>query len=108
MSSTAIGIDLGGTRIKGVVINDSGRVIDQAYYSIDGDNWQQIIVRTFEELNNRVPGDHLIGISAPGIPDQDNSFIAVMPGRLSGLEGLRWSTVFGKNTWVANDAIAAL
>ncbi len=31
-----------------------------------------------------------------------------MPGRLNGLEGLEWSRVFGSETWVANDAIAAL
>jgi glucokinase len=108
MKSTAIGIDLGGTRIKGVVIDEDGRVITQCYHSIEGDNWKQVIISTIEELKITVPGDHLTGISAPGIPDEENSCIAHMPGRLQGLEGLRWREVLGTNTWVANDAIAAL
>ena len=108
MTSTAIGIDLGGTRIKGVVINSSGEILAQKYQQIEKDNWKQVIIQVVEELTASVPGEHLAGISAPGIPDKDNSCIAHMPGRLAGLEGLHWSHIFGRETWVANDAIAAM
>jgi len=108
MNSTAIGIDLGGTRIKGVVINSSGEILAQKYQQIEKDNWKQGIIQVVEELTVCFPGAHLAGISAPGIPDKDNSCIAHMPGRLAGLEGLNWSPIFGRETWVANDAIAAL
>jgi len=108
MTSTAIGIDLGGTRIKGVVINSSGEILAQKYQQIEKDNWKQVIIQVMEELTASVPGEHLAGISAPGIPDKDNSCIAHMPGRLAGLEGLHWSHIFGRETWVANDAIAAM
>ena len=108
MNATAIGIDLGGTRIKGVVINAEGRIIAQRYYPVEGDNWKQVIIDTVEELRSTVPGHHLVGISAPGIPDGENSCIAHMPGRLQGLEGLQWTKVLGTDACVANDAIAAM
>jgi glucokinase len=108
MNATAIGIDLGGTRIKGVVIDAEGRIIAQRYYPVEGDNWKQVIIDTVEELRSTVPGHHLVGISAPGIPDEENSCIAHMPGRLQGLERLLWNKVLGTNACVANDAIAAM
>jgi len=108
MMSTAIGIDLGGTRIKGVVINTNGDLLDQHYIQIEQDNWKQCILETADLLSSRYPDNTLIGMSAPGIPAADNSCIAYMPGRLQGLEGLHWGTEFKRDTWVANDAIAAL
>ncbi len=44
MTSTAIGIDLGGTRIKGVVINSSGDILSQLYQQIEKDNWKEVII----------------------------------------------------------------
>ncbi len=107
-AATAIGIDLGGTRIKGVVVNEEGDILDQQYHTIVNDNWKETIIDTVESLTEKNPGEHLIGISAPGIPDEQNSAIKYMPGRLAGLEGLDWSDVFFQRVWVANDAIAAL
>lgn len=107
-STTAIGIDLGGTRVKGVVVDQQGSVIQPHYTQIQSDNWKQAIMDTVHALQRAVPGDHLLGISAPGIPSEDNSCIQYMPGRLQGLEGFVWGDVFGRSTWVANDAIAAM
>jgi glucokinase len=106
--TTAIGIDLGGTRIKGVVVDGEGIILDQQYHVIENNNWKETIIDSVESLLENNPGEHLIGISAPGIPDEQNSAIAFMPGRLAGLEGLDWSDVFFQRVWVANDAIAAL
>lgn len=107
-NSQAIGIDLGGTRVKGVVVDTSGTILHQQYTLIENDNWKQAIETTVAKLRVSVTGSPLIGISAPGIPSAQNHCIAFMPGRLQGLEGLVWSDVFGTPTWVANDAIAAL
>ena len=52
--------------------------------------------------------DFVAGISAPGIPDDNNEKIAYMPGRLHGLENFCWSDFLGHKTWVLNDAVAAL
>jgi glucokinase len=50
----------------------------------------------------------VIGISAPGLPSDDNTTIAYMPGRMQGLENFSWSEFLQTPTYVLNDAVAAL
>jgi glucokinase len=108
----AIGIDLGGTRIKAVAIDRDGNILHQ-HYALTEDgreaNWKQTIVdvvaSTKKSLENK---DVIVGISAPGLPNDDNQFIAHMPGRLQGLENLNWSSLLNHPTWVLNDAVAAM
>lgn len=47
-------------------------------------------------------------MSAPGIPNQQNTAIEFLPNRLEGIEGFVWKDVLGADTYVMNDAIAAL
>lgn len=107
----AIGIDLGGTRIKGALIDaQTGVVLHQLITPTgDGDNWQRAVADTAQALTQLatepVQG---IGLSAPGLPAPNNKTIACMPGRLQGLEGFDWSAFLGKPVRVLNDAHAAL
>jgi glucokinase len=50
----------------------------------------------------------VVGISAPGLPTDDNRAIGYMPGRMQGLENFQWHNFLQKPTYVLNDAIAAL
>jgi glucokinase len=52
--------------------------------------------------------DIVIGISAPGLPNDNNRAIAFMPGRLQGLENFDWTDFLQQQTWVLNDAVAAI
>ncbi|AUD00828.1 ROK family protein [Spirosoma pollinicola] len=111
--SQAIGIDLGGTRIKGALIDTlTGVVIHQLTTPTgDGDssNWQRAVADTAQALTQLATEPiQGIGLSAPGLPAPDNRTIACMPGRLQGLEGFDWSTHLGKPVRVLNDAHAAL
>ena len=106
--TTAIGIDLGGTRVKGVVVDPQGIVLYQHYTQIQDHRWREAIEENVLALRQHIGGETLIGISAPGIPSEKNDCIQFMPDRLEGLEGLVWSDVFNAPTWVANDAIAAM
>ncbi|QHW00341.1 ROK family protein [Spirosoma endbachense] len=116
--SQAIGIDLGGTRIKGVLIDSATGVILHQLISPTGDgptgdsessNWKQAIADTALSLNQQTNESiRGIGLSAPGLPTPDNTAIACMPGRLKGLEGFDWSAYLGKPVRVLNDAHAAL
>lgn len=111
--SQSIGIDLGGTRIKGVLIETlTGTVRHQLITPTgDGDNanWQQAVADTAQALSQQATEPlQGIGLSAPGLPTLDNTAIACMPGRLQGLEGLDWSAYLGKPVRVLNDAHAAL
>ncbi|AKD54947.1 ROK family protein [Spirosoma radiotolerans] len=111
--SQAIGIDVGGTRIKGALIDTrTGAVLYQLITPTgDGEssNWQRAVLDTAEALTKQATESILgIGLSAPGLPAPDNKTIVCMPGRLQGLEGFDWSAYLGKPVRVLNDAHAAL
>jgi glucokinase len=110
--SLAIGIDLGGTRIKAVAINASGRVLHENYQSTnDGDDqrWKNAVAAAVKELQKVLKTDDIkVGLSAPGLPDAKNTAIAFMPGRMQGLENFNWSGFLNYPTYVVNDAVAAL
>lgn len=112
----AIGIDLGGTRIKGVLVSADGEVVHQlikpTHDSADASSgvkaWMKSVAAMVEEFQALDNAGLCIGISAPGLPDVSNQSIAFMPGRLQGLEKFDWSRFLGKPTWVLNDGVAAL
>ncbi len=112
MSKALIGIDLGGTRIKSVALDREGNILAQLYMPTqDGDDalWKQAISASIEKLKEKLgSSDFVIGISAPGLPNEENSAIAYMPGRLQGLENFNWSGFFNRKTWVLNDAVSAM
>ena len=112
MKNAAIGIDLGGTRIKGVALDPEGKLLEQVYTPTEdsaGQHWKSAIKETVTKLQEKITGlPYVIGISAPGIPDEGNAAISFMPERLQGLEGFIWSDYLGHPTYVANDAIAAM
>ena len=107
-----IGIDLGGTRIKGVVIDAVGNVLHQTYTPTndgEGEVWKEAIARTVHELRQKLPCEKIaVGISAPGLPNKENTTIAFMPGRLEGLENFVWSDYLKCSAYVLNDGVAAL
>lgn len=108
----AIGIDLGGTRIKGVAVNAVGNILHQLYADTnDGDGavWKKVVAETVNELVQRMNGKAtVIGISAPGLPDDNNESIACMPGRMQGLENLVWKDFLQHPAYIINDAVAAM
>ncbi len=108
----SVGIDLGGTRIKGILLNGDNQILHQIYMPTqDGDDrvWKKAVSDTVSELEKVANTEvSLVGISAPGIPNESNTAIACMPGRLQGLEHFDWSAHLQKKTYVLNDAISAL
>ena len=112
MSKVSIGVDLGGTRIKSVALDMEGNILYQLYAAThDGDDsiWKQTTAASIEELRSKLgTSDFVVGISAPGLPNETNSAIAHMPGRLQGLENFEWSSLVNYRTWVLNDAVGAL
>jgi glucokinase len=113
MSIAAIGIDLGGTRIKGIALDSEYKIIHQLYTPTndEGDDtvWKQAVAKTVEDLQVKInTNDFVIGISAPGLPNEKNSAIAYMPSRLHGLENFDWSSYLHHTAYVLNDAVSAL
>lgn len=112
MPNITIGIDLGGTRIKAVAIDEAGNILYQKYQPTNDGNdvvWKNFVSSSVQEIKNEIEStDSVIGISAPGLPNNTNSAIAFMPGRLHGLENFIWSDFLESKTYVLNDAIAAM
>lgn len=108
MNSTALtlGIDIGGTQIKIVLIEPDGTLVSsRQIFTIDD---VDILVSTVSKIIGDCPHElGAIGISAPGIAANDGRSIAWMRGRLEALEGLQWHQIIEQDIWVLNDAHAA-
>jgi len=114
----AIGIDLGGTNIKGVLV-DADRTFIHSLTTATNDKgsdsagvWRTAIYNMVEKLKDFSEQPvTAIGLAAPGLPDQMNQSIVFMPDRLQGLENFNWAHFFGVNDMtlsVINDGQAAL
>lgn len=107
-----IGIDLGGTNIKGVLVNEAGEVLKQHYIPTQDDpqgHWRGNVLAMVRYFQSYWQGPiEAVGLSAPGLPDATNQSIDFMPSRLPGLEKFIWQEYLGLPTWVLNDAHAAL
>jgi glucokinase len=108
----AIGIDLGGTNVKGILLNEMGEVLQKHYIptSDEGDErWKVNVLEMVNYLKAKSQNQvEIIGMSAPGLANAENSCIAHLPNRLFGLENFVWADYFGTPTLVLNDAHAAL
>jgi len=106
-----LGIDLGGTHVKGLVVDEWGRVhAEDTRPTEDGaaGAWRDNVRRVVAGLQGRFPTIAVAGLCAPGLASRDEKMIMSMPGRLQGLEGLDWSNELRLPTVVLNDAHAAL
>lgn len=107
-----IGLDLGGTNVKGLIINQEGEVLKQHYISTKdtGDTtWRVNVLEMVLYLKSWLQEPiTAIGMSAPGLPDAANSCISFLPNRLNGLENFVWSDYLGEKTYVLNDAHSAV
>jgi len=118
MSDFAIGIDLGGTRIKSArfTLPDGGFVDSLMTPTRDGETEGDLPafahgVRQLVDQHEQSEGRRakVIGISAPGLAHRDGRAIHSMPGKLLGLEGLLWADLLQHpGAHVLNDAHAAL
>jgi glucokinase len=113
-----IGIDLGGTAIKGAVYDlASGRELARdTVPTCDGEApvdgcpaFARQAAQLIAGLEERVGGKaSTIGLSAPGMANRASDRIEFIPKRLSGLQGFDWSNFLQRPVAVLNDAHAAL
>lgn len=108
-----IGIDLGGSSVKAVVVTRAGEKLAAANRPFDPDA-AMAFAETVQALVSNLESEHgeaeFIGLSAPGLAAKDGRSIAYLPNRLAGMEGLDWTSHLRRSHPIAvlNDAHAAL
>ena len=111
--SYSIGVDLGGTNIKIVVISNDGDALEyRTCDTADSEgSWAQTIKKNISLIQEkRGQSACHIGLAAPGLAARDGRSIAYMQGRLQGLQGFVWQDFLhsAAPVVVLNDAHAAL
>jgi glucokinase len=91
----AIGIDLGGTNIKAVAVDDAGAVLDQSGAETADDAsaaWAAGVREQIAALETRVGrAARCIGIASPGMVARDGRSMASVSGHLESLQGFDWA-----------------
>jgi len=105
---TAVGFDLGGTQIKGVVVNAAGEVLRRELRPTP--EAPGVFAEAIRDLATELGPTFALGLAAPGLAAKDGRSIAYLPDRLQGLEGLDWTDFLGQPSPVPvlNDAQASL
>lgn len=110
----AVGIDLGGTKISGALVNESGEVIRKSSMRTSSSGEPSLILDQLEKIarelseNEDVSG---IGIGSPGFVDSDKGNILAVGGNIP---GWAWTEVasqlsarFDSKVMIDNDANCA-
>jgi len=108
----AIGIDIGVTNVKCVVVSDAGEIVlrDQTRTLSEKSDWPEGVKNYIAGIEKQRGEAQWLGIAAPGLASPDGSCISWMQGRLGEVEGLKWTEFLGRKRVVPvlNDAQAAL
>jgi glucokinase len=110
------GIDFGGSYLKAIALAADGTVLlRSSCATADGANtaadWAQPARAALASFTcTQASSPSSIGVCAPGLAAADGRSIAHLPGKLSGLAGVDWTTALGQTSSVPvlNDAHAAI
>jgi glucokinase len=116
MEKHYLGIDIGGTKIKVVVLDEHGTILEKnEALTEDGvseqELWKRKIIAIIQQKTEQYVETNQnglsIGISAPGLVDSKNKMTLHMPERLKGIEDFNWSSELGQDISVINDGQSA-
>lgn len=110
--STHLGVDIGGTNVKCVVVRDDGSLVESRTFPTgDAENaWAGTVVEAVHSLEFAHGTAASVGVSSPGLAARDGRSIVWMQGRMAGVVGFDWTRHLarGSTVPVVNDAHAAL
>lgn len=113
----AIGIDIGGTSIKGAVVNDAGKVLTRFAMDVNKDasgedevnRFCDVMIKSINDYDNSIKLEG-IGIGMPGILDMDKGVVITSPN-LPKWNGIYISKLISKRmglpVYINNDANVA-
>jgi glucokinase len=84
-----LGIDIGGTQIKGATVDDAGAVTQSLRVDTPAslDEFRQALPRLIRQLSASAAAVTAVGIGCKGIINPENTRVEVLPGTLHYLEG---------------------
>lgn len=111
--SSIIGLDVGGTMIKGLVVSGDGAILREETTPTKDDGtrgWLDRARDLVRSLSQQCATPARVGVAAPGLASPDNRCITSLPNRLPGIENLNWQQWLELLSPVPvwNDAQAAL
>ena len=113
----AIGIDIGGTSIKGAIVNDTGKVLTRFAMDVNKNasgedevnRFCDVMIKSINDYDNSIKLEG-IGIGMPGILDMDKGVVITSPN-LPKWNGLHISKLISKRmglpVYINNDANVA-
>ncbi len=113
MTGPALGIDIGGTYTKCVVLDAGGEVLHRQRMPTDDTAARRLpadVAHAVADIEGRFGAMTTLGIACPGLVRRDGNVVHWMRGRLDVLEGLDWTRALQRSApvHVINDAHAAL
>lgn len=111
-----IGIDIGGTQVKGIVCDELGQVAAEAKYATEAAKGREAILAslklTADDLIGRFPQAAAIGIGTAGRVNTDTGVVVYATDNLPGWQGMDLSAwgreTFALPTFADNDGNTAL
>jgi len=84
-----LGIDIGGTQIKGAAVEETGAVVESLRFDTPPslDEFRQALPRLIRQLSNSAAPVSAVGIGCKGIVNPETTRLEVLPGTLHYLEG---------------------
>lgn len=116
MKDAVIALDIGGTSMKGAVIEENGNILYKESFEIDAsmdtEGHKKRIKEVIEKLKSNIPNEYKaigIGIDCPGVTNKETLHLGGAEN-VPGLHGLKFSyleNLFNIPVQTANDASAA-
>lgn len=108
-----IGIDLGGTKISGGLLDENGNILASAKVDTQAEEGRDVVIKNIVSVIKKLPYDQAqaIGIGTPGFIDSENG-IVTFAGNIKGWTGLNLKEAIEKYVdipvFIENDANIAL
>ena len=116
MKEVVIAIDIGGTSMKGAVIEENGNILCKDNFDVNPshttEEHKKFITEFVEKLKSNIPNDYKavgLGIDCPGVMNRETLHMGGAEN-IPGLKGLKFSDIgdkFNLPTKTANDASMA-
>lgn len=116
MKNVVIALDIGGTSMKGAVIEENGNILYKESFEVNSshttEEHKKRIKEVVEKLKSNIPADYKavgLGVDCPGVVNKDTVHIGGAEN-IPGLKGLKFSEIgdlFNIPVHTTNDASAA-